>query len=99
MTHFSVVWEILFACLIWKPLWRPLVLAEPVALHVGIGLAWGCRGTFGLIMLVGCASFLPNEMSQGILSSGACGGEQGGHASGRVESRSVVVLARERFGQ
>jgi hypothetical protein len=61
MTHFSVVWEISFCVLIWKPLWRPIVLAGAVALHVGIGLCLG-MWTFGLIMLVGCAAFLPNEM-------------------------------------
>jgi Vitamin K-dependent gamma-carboxylase len=61
MTHFSVVWEISFCVLIWKPLWRPLVLAGAVALHLGIGLCLG-MWTFGLIMLVGCAAFLPNEM-------------------------------------
>ena len=27
MTHFSVLWEISFCVLIWKPLWRPLMLA------------------------------------------------------------------------
>ena len=60
MTHVSVVWEISFCVLIWKPLWRPLMLAGAVVLHVGIGLCLG-MWTFGLIMLVGCASFLPNE--------------------------------------
>jgi hypothetical protein len=60
MTHVSVVWEISFCVLIWKPLCRPLVLAGAVLLHVGIGLCLG-MWTFGLIMLVGCASFLPNE--------------------------------------
>jgi hypothetical protein len=60
MSHVSVVWEIAFCVLIWKPLWRPLMLAIAVVLHVGIGAGLG-MWTFGLIMLVGCASFLPNE--------------------------------------
>jgi Vitamin K-dependent gamma-carboxylase len=60
MSHVSVTWEIAFCVLIWKPLWRPLMLAVAVALHVGIGACLG-MWTFGLIMLVGCASFLPNE--------------------------------------
>ncbi|MBV8382293.1 MAG: hypothetical protein JOZ63_06785, partial [Planctomycetaceae bacterium] len=43
---------------VWSPRLRPLVLAGAVVLHVGIGACLG-MWTFGLIMLVGCASFLP----------------------------------------
>jgi hypothetical protein len=60
ITHLSVLWELSFCVLIWRPLWRPLMLAGAVVLHVGIGACLG-MWTFGLIMLVGCASFLPNE--------------------------------------
>jgi len=60
ITHASVLWEIFFCVLIWRPLWRPLMLAGAVVLHVGIGACLG-MWTFGLIMLVGCASFLPNN--------------------------------------
>jgi hypothetical protein len=60
MTHFSVLWEVFFCVLIWSRRWRPLILAVAVVLHVGIGAFLG-MWTFGLIMLVGCASFLPNE--------------------------------------
>lgn len=60
MTHTSVLWEISFAALIWQPRLRPIVLVFAVALHVGIGACLG-MWTFGLIMLVGCASFLPTE--------------------------------------
>jgi Vitamin K-dependent gamma-carboxylase len=60
MTHVSVLWEISFCALIWRPRWRPLMLALAVLLHVGIGACLG-MWTFGLIMLVGCAAFLPNE--------------------------------------
>ena len=60
-THVSVLWEISFAFLIWRPRWRPLMLAGAVALHVGIGACLG-MWTFGLIMLVGCCSFLPGEV-------------------------------------
>jgi hypothetical protein len=59
-THVCVLWELSFCVLIWSRLWRPLVLAGAVALHLGIGAFLG-MWTFGLIMLVGCASFLPNE--------------------------------------
>jgi Vitamin K-dependent gamma-carboxylase len=68
MTHVSVVWEISFCVLIWKPLWRPVMLAGAVVMHVGIGLCLG-MWTFGLIMLVGCASFLPNEWVRRIVSA------------------------------
>jgi hypothetical protein len=60
MTHVTIVWEISFCALIWVKLARPLVLALAVVLHVGIGACLG-MWTFGLIMLIGCASFLPNE--------------------------------------
>lgn len=59
-THLSVLWEIFFCVLIWSRRWRPLMLAGAVAMHLGIGACLG-MWTFGLIMLVGCASFLPNE--------------------------------------
>jgi Vitamin K-dependent gamma-carboxylase len=60
LTHVSVLWELSFCALIWRPRLRPLVLAGAVPLHVGIGACLG-MWTFGLIMLVGCASFLPEE--------------------------------------
>ncbi|MBV8126168.1 MAG: HTTM domain-containing protein [Planctomycetaceae bacterium] len=60
VTHVSVLWEIFFCVLIWRPRWRPVMLAGAVVMHVGIGACLG-MWTFGLIMLVGCASFLPNE--------------------------------------
>ncbi len=42
-THICVLWEMTFCVLVWKPRWRPLVLAGAVALHVGIGaFALGC---------------------------------------------------------
>jgi hypothetical protein len=60
LTHVSVLWEISFCLLIWQPRLRPLMLAGAILLHLGIGACLG-MWTFGLIMLVGCASFLPNE--------------------------------------
>jgi hypothetical protein len=46
--------------LIWIPALRPLVLAGAVVLHLGIGATMGLW-TFSLVMLIGCASFLPAE--------------------------------------
>ncbi len=60
VTQLSVLWEVFFCVLIWRPRLRPLMLAGAVVLHVGIGACLG-MWTFGLIMLVGCASFLPNQ--------------------------------------
>ena len=58
MTLITICWEISFCVLVWKPLFRPIVLIGAVALHAGIGVCLG-MWTFALIMLVGCASFLP----------------------------------------
>jgi Vitamin K-dependent gamma-carboxylase len=63
MSHLSILWEISFCVLVWQKRFRPLVLAGAVVLHVGIGACLG-MWTFGLIMLVGCASFLPLELFQ-----------------------------------
>jgi hypothetical protein len=60
VTHVSVLWELTFCALVWRPRLRPLVLAGAVVLHVGIGACLG-MWTFGLIMLVGCTSFLPTN--------------------------------------
>jgi uncharacterized membrane protein YphA (DoxX/SURF4 family) len=59
-THVSVLWEISFSALIWRPRLRPLVLAGAVVMHLGIGACLG-MWTFGLIMVVGCVSFLPPD--------------------------------------
>ena len=67
MTHVSILWEISFCVLIWKPLWRPIMLAGAVALHIGIGAFLG-MWTFGLVMLIGCASFLPVDEVRRLLT-------------------------------
>jgi hypothetical protein len=68
VTHVSLAWEISFCALVWRPRLRPLVLAGAVVLHVGIGACLG-MWTFGLIMLVGCASFLPPDAVRGWVDS------------------------------
>jgi uncharacterized membrane protein YphA (DoxX/SURF4 family) len=84
MSHVSVVWEVAFCVLIWKPLWRPLMLVIAVVLHVGIGACLG-MWTFGLIMLVGCASFLPNEAVRRLV----------GRLTGTREMAAGAVRSRE----
>lgn len=59
-THISVLWELTFWSLVWRPRIKPIVLAGAVVVHVGIGACLG-MWTFALIMLVGNASFLPPE--------------------------------------
>lgn len=59
-THVSVLWELTFWALVWRPRVKPIVLAGAVALHFGIGACLG-MWTFALIMLVGNAAFLPPE--------------------------------------
>lgn len=63
MTHTTIAWEVFFCVLVWKPAWRPIMLGAGTAMHLGIGACLG-MWTFGLIMLVGCASFLPNEKAR-----------------------------------
>ncbi len=67
MTHTTIAWEISFWALVWRPMMRPLVLGAGVAMHLGIGAFLG-MWTFGLIMLVGCASFLPPQTIARIFS-------------------------------
>ena len=60
LSHFTVFWELSFCVLIWVKVLRPLVLFGAVVLHVGIGATMGLW-TFSLVMLIGCASFLPPD--------------------------------------
>ena len=55
--YVTIFWELSFCVLVWNRLLRPLVLAGAVLLHVGIGLLMGLP-TFGVMMLIGCASFV-----------------------------------------
>jgi hypothetical protein len=57
-TQVTVYWELFFCVLVWPRLTRPIMLALAVPVHLGIALCMGMI-TFGLIMLVGCLSFVP----------------------------------------
>ena len=57
-THVTIMWEVFFPALIWSRRWRPAMLFGGTLMHLGIGACLG-MWTFGLIMLVGCGSFLP----------------------------------------
>jgi hypothetical protein len=58
LTQLTVYWELFFCVLVWPRLLRPLVLALAIPLHLGIALCMGMI-TFGLVMLIGCVSFVP----------------------------------------
>lgn len=58
VTQVTVYWELFFCVLIWPRLTRPIMLALAVPVHLGIAVCMGMI-TFGLIMLVGCLSFVP----------------------------------------
>jgi hypothetical protein len=60
MTQITAWWELSFALIIWPRVLRPLVLAVAIPLHLGIGICLGMM-TFGLVMLIGCAAFVPPE--------------------------------------
>ena len=61
LTHVTVYWELSFCFLIWPRRTRPLVLAMAIPLHLGIAFCLGMI-TFGLVMLIGCLSFVPSEL-------------------------------------
>ncbi len=82
VTHVSVLWEVFFCVLIWQPRLRPLMLAGAVVLHVGIGACLG-MWTFGLIMLVGCASFLPHQAVRDLVAA---------LSPGRSRPRTALML-------
>ncbi len=57
ITHLTVIWELSYSALIWPRLWRPLMLAIAVGVHLGIGL-WMGMMSFGLAMIVGNMAFI-----------------------------------------
>jgi hypothetical protein len=58
VTQVTVYWELFFCVLVWPRLTRPIVLTLAVPVHLGIALCMGMM-TFGLVMLIGCMSFVP----------------------------------------
>lgn len=56
----TLVFEISFAFLIWKPAARPLILCTALVLHTGIGVLMGLSG-FSAVMLTGCVAFISPE--------------------------------------
>ncbi len=75
LSHFTVFWELSFCVLIWIRTLRPLVLACALLLHIGIGATMGLW-TFSLVMLIGCASFLPSDAVARVFRGLRAGKEQ-----------------------
>ncbi|QDT14597.1 HTTM domain-containing protein [Alienimonas californiensis] len=60
ITHVTVVWELTFWALVWRPRLRPYVLAIGTGMHLGIGAFLG-MWTFGLVMTFAYVAFVPPE--------------------------------------
>jgi hypothetical protein len=68
LSHFTLFFELSFCVLVWIPLIRPLVLFAALVLHLGIGATMGLW-TFSLVMLIGCAAFLPADLVPRLLAA------------------------------
>lgn len=66
LVHITVFWEVFYIALVWPKLTRPFVLMLAVAVHGGIALFLGMK-TFGLIMIVANAIFIPPRITSGIV--------------------------------
>jgi hypothetical protein len=84
ITQVTVYWELFFCVLIWPRLLRPLVLALAIPLHLGIAFCMGMI-TFGLVMLIGCASFVPPWLVRRVLT--------GANSNGAVETGTTRLEA------
>jgi len=81
LTHVTIVWEMTFWALVWKPFFRPIVLLIGVAIHVGIGAFLG-MWTFGLAVVFLYTAFVPAETLQALLRRAA-----------RTSSRGIRAFA------
>jgi hypothetical protein len=66
ITQVTLYWELSFCVLVWPRLTRPLMLVMGVPVHLGIALCMGMI-TFGLVMLIGCLSFVPPDLVRRLL--------------------------------
>lgn len=87
MTHLTVYWEVSFCALVWPRLTRPIVLAIAIPLHLGIAIFLGMI-TFGLVMLIGCASFIPPWLVRRMLPGGA------GEGMGSTEREPISAVRK-----
>jgi hypothetical protein len=88
-TQITVYWELFFCVLVWPRLTRPIMLGLAVPVHLGIALCMGMI-TFGLIMLVGCLSFVPPWLVRQCLGRQQSGAGQGRGAHGETLRRRTA---------
>jgi hypothetical protein len=91
LTQITVYWELFFCVAVWPRLLRPIVLALAVPLHLGIAFGMGMI-TFGLVMLIGCVSFVPPWLVRRLLGgagieAGAGQGAAAANSSNRFAGR------------
>ncbi|HEX7449988.1 MAG TPA: HTTM domain-containing protein [Pirellulales bacterium] len=80
LTQVTVYWELFFCVLVWPRLTRPLMLTLAVPVHLGIALCMGMI-TFGLVMLIGCLSFVSPALVRRVIGGRRAGGAgQGGRS-------------------
>lgn len=92
MSHVTVFWEVFFCVLIWPRRLRPLMLFVAIPLHLGIGICLGMM-TFGLVMLIGCLSFVPPDLVAGLLrrSAALAQGRGGEEEKGQSKSQKAAT--------
>lgn len=93
-TQMTVYWELFFCVLVWPRLTRPIMLALAVPVHLGIAVCMGMI-TFGLIMLVGCLSFVPSWLVRQLLERRpAAGPNDAARADRLIRRGGGVALGR-----
>lgn len=92
MTQATVYWELFFCVLVWPRLTRPLMLGLAVPVHLGIALCMGMM-TFGLVMLIGCLSFVSPALVRRFVGRREAGGA--GQGSGVREATKSSFAPRK----
>jgi hypothetical protein len=93
-THVSAFWELSFCTLVWVPKLRPIVIAMAVPLHMGIALGMGMM-TFGLVMLIGCLSFVSPRLVR-MLLDGTKPDDVGRAGEGVLAKEPAPIRAQQR---
>lgn len=103
-TQVTVYWELFFCVLVWPRLTRPLMLAIAVPVHLGIAVCMGMI-TFGLVMLIGCLSFVPPWLVRRLIdrrseanTPSEAGQGRGARGARRPASQRAAVGSREGRG-
>jgi hypothetical protein len=66
---FTLAFELSFTFLVWHRLWRPVVLAAALVMHLGITVSMGL-GAFSAAMLTGCLAFVPPWVLRSLIAAG-----------------------------